>query len=274
MSNILSVFVLFAVLVIFPMFIFYLLVRAVRNPGTRWWGIVILFGILTCYCTTLVGIAGLIVGGNATGSAALERRYVSEFREVLGQTETLPEAVARMDEISAGDDYQIREPEKNLRFRYVWLLGGCFLFAGANLMMFGPGRREKRHPADCIVMILAAQVVFLTGIWQIAWGNGYAYQATAFRRLLTEWHADIRLDAVPGTNAELAAGLSGEGEVKGMTGLWMRFRELSGEKVQFKSAGNEKPGENRAAANADGANPAENADGANPAENADGADVN
>jgi hypothetical protein len=115
-----------------------------------------------------------------------------------------------MDAAAATDEYQIREPDKNLRFRYVWLLGGCFLFAGANLMMFGPGRREKRHPADCIMMILAALVVFLTGVWQIAWGNGYAYQASAYRRLLTEWHKTIPPDAALASNAGLAAWLSVE----------------------------------------------------------------
>ena len=71
MPKILPVLVTLAVLVIFPAFIFYLLIRAVRDPKTRWWGIVILLAILTCYCTTMVGIAGLIVGGNSTGSAAL-----------------------------------------------------------------------------------------------------------------------------------------------------------------------------------------------------------
>lgn len=206
MDKILPVFGLLAVLVIFPVFIFYLLVRAIRAQ-VRWWGIVILLSILTCYCTTMVGVAGLIVGGNATGSAALERRYCEQFCEALAQTETLPEAVARMDAAAATDEYQIREPDKNLRFRYVWLLGGCFLFAGANLMMFGPGRREKRHPADCVVMIVAALVVFLTGIWQIAWGNGYAYQASSFRKHLTGWHENVRPDAIRETNAELAARL-------------------------------------------------------------------
>ena len=210
MNQILPVFVTLAVLAIFPVFIFYLLVRAIRNQGTRWWGIVILLGILTCYCTTLAGIGGLIVGGNATGSVALEHRYCEAFREALAQTETLPEAIARMDAASTSDEYLIPEPDKNLRFRYVWLLGGCFLFAGANLMLFGPGRREKRHPADCIMMILASLVVFLTGIWQIAWGNGYAYQASAYSRLLTEWHKTIPPDAALASNAKLAGRLFGE----------------------------------------------------------------
>jgi len=210
MPKILPVFVTLAILIIFPVFIFYLLVRAVRDRGTRWWGIVTLLAILTCYCTTLVGIAGLLIGGNATGSLKLERRYCEAFVETLKQTETLPEAIARMDAAATTDEYQIHEPDKNLRFRYVWLLGGCFLFAGANLMMFGPGRCEKRHPADCIMMILAALVVFLTGVWQIAWGNGYAYQASAYRRLLTEWHKTIPPDAALASNAGLAAWLSVE----------------------------------------------------------------
>ena len=209
MTKILPVFVTLAVLAIFPVFIFYLLVRAIRAQ-VRWWGIVILLAILTCYCTTLVGVAGLLIGGNASGSLKLERRYCEAFVETLTQTETLPEAIARMDAAAATDEYQIREPDKNLRFRYVWLLGGCFLFAGANLMMFGPGRREKRHPADCVMMILAALVVFLTGVWQIAWGNGYAYQASAYRRRLTEWHKTIPPDAALASNAKLAGRLFGE----------------------------------------------------------------
>ena len=209
MTKILPVFVVLAVLLVFPVFIFYLLVRAIRGQ-VRWWGIVILLAILTCYCTTLVGIVGMLVGGNATGSAKLEQRYCEAFVEALKQTETLPEVIARMDAAAATDEYQIHEPDKNLRFRYVWLLGGCFLFAGANLMMFGPGRREKRHPADCIMMILAALVVFLTGVWQIAWGNGYAYQASAYSRLLTEWHKTIPPDAALASNAKLAWKLFGE----------------------------------------------------------------
>jgi len=244
MTNILSVFVLFAVLVIFPVFIFYLLVRAIRGQ-VRWWGIVILLAILTCYCTTLVGVAGLLVGGNATGSAKLEQRYCEQFCEALTQKETLPEAIARMDAAAATDEYQIREPDKNLRFRYVWLLGGCFLFAGANLMMFGPGRREKRHPADCVMMILAALVVFLTGIWQIAWGNGYALQASAYRRLLAGWHETIRLDKIHASNAEIAAKIA-DGNVKSLNALWRVFLELSGEKIPGVQYNTEKPEEETA----------------------------
>ena len=260
--NILSVFVTLLVLVIFPVFIFFLFIRAVRDSKTRWWGIVILLAILTCYCTTWGALLGLNSGGVATGSMALEVRYCDAFREALLQTDTLPEAIARMDELSASDEYRIREPEKNLRFRYVWLLGGCFLFAGANLMMFGPGRRERRHAGDCIVMTVAALVVFLTGIWQVAWGNGYAYQASAYRRMLKEWHEGIRLDAIHETNAEIAAGLSGEGEVKSLNGLWRRFRELSGEQVQFEHPGAEKAGAENAAEIANAANPVENTNAA------------
>jgi hypothetical protein len=209
MSKFIAVSVTLAVLLIFPVFIFYLLVRAIRGQ-VRWWGIAILLAILTCYCTTMVGVAGLVIGSNATGSAALEQRYCEQFCEALKQTETLPEAIADMDAAAAADEYQIREPEKNLRFRYVWLLGGCFLFAGANFMMFAPGRREKRHPTDCMVMIVAALVVFLTGVWQIAWGNGYAIQASAYRRMLTEWHKTIPPDAALASNAKLAWKLFGE----------------------------------------------------------------
>ena len=230
MSNIIAVAVTIALFVIFPVFLFIMLVRAVRIPGTRWWGIVILLSLLTCYCTTMVAIAGMIVGGNATGSAALEQRYCEQFCEALTQMETLPEAIARMDAAAAADEYQIREPEKNLRFRYVWLLGGCFLFAGANFMMFAPGRREKRHPTDCMVMIVAALVVFLTGIWQIAWGNGYAYQAASYRRFLTGWHEGIQLNTIRATNLEIAAQLAGRG-VKNLNELRRMFRELSGEKL-------------------------------------------
>ena len=238
MSKILPVFVFLAVLIIFPVFIFYLLVRAIRGQ-VRWWGIVILLAILTCYCTTMVGVAGLLAGGNATASAALEERYCREFREALAQTETLPEATARMDAVSASDEYRIPEPDKNLRFRFVWLLGGCFLFAGANLMMFGPGRHEHRHPADCVVMTVAALVVFLTGIWQIAWGNGYAYQAMAYRGRLTGWHSGIRLDEIRETNGQIDAGLgagvmSGDSasprQIRTLNELEWLFRELSGEK--------------------------------------------
>ena len=244
MSNLLAVFVTFAILVIFPVFIFYLLVRAIRDTKTRWWGIIILLAILTCYCSTMVGIAGLLYGGNATGTVPMEHRYCSEFREALTQTETLPDAVARMDAASASDEYRVGEPDKNLRFRYVWLLGGCFLFAGANLMMFGPGRREKRHPADCIVMIIAALVVFLTGIWQVAWGNGYAFQAGVYHRMLTGWHTDIHWDAVHASNAEIAAKLNDD--VKSLNGLRLLFLELSGEKIPGKPAQN-KVGEKDAA---------------------------
>lgn len=235
--NFLSVFATLAVLVIFPVFIFWLLFRAIRDQGTRWWGIIILLSILTCYCTTFTGVAGLISGGNATGTAAMEEHYCGEFREALTQTETLPEALARMDAATASEEYQVKEPDRNLRFRFVWLLGGCFLFAGVNLMMFAPGRRERRHPMDCMVMIVAALVVFLTGIWQIAWGNGYAYQAGAYRRMLTGWHEKIRIDAIHATNAEIAARLS-EDKVKNLNGLWRTFLELSGETlpgVQVKS---------------------------------------
>ena len=230
MSNLIAILVVLALLVFFPAFLFILLVRAIRVSGMRWWGIVILLSLLTCYCTTMTAVAGLLVGANATGSAALERRYCEQFREALTRTETLPAALDRMDAASAADEYQIREPDKNLRFRYVWLLGGCFLFAGANLMMFAPGRREKRHPADCIVMIVAALVVFLTGIWQIAWGNGYAYQAASYRRFLTGWHEGIQLNTIRATNLEIAAQLAGRG-VKNLNELRRMFRELSGEKL-------------------------------------------
>ena len=241
MSNLIAILVVLALLVFFPAFLFILLVRAIRDQGTRWWGIVILLSLLTCYCTTMTAVAGLIVGSNATGSAALERRYCEQFCEILKQTETLPEAIARMDAASAADEYQIREPDKNLRFRYVWLLGGCFLFAGANLMMFAPGRRERRHPADCIVMIVAALVVFLTGIWQIAWGNGYAYQAASYRRFLTGWHEGIQLDAIRASNLEIAAKLAGHG-VKNLNELLRMFREFSGERLPGVPAGNGKAG--------------------------------
>ena len=262
MTKILPVFVTLAVLLIFPVFIFYLLVRAIRGQ-VRWWGIVILLAILTCYCTTMVGVAGLLIGGNATGSVKLEQRYCEVFVETLKQTETLPEAIARMDAASASDEYQIHEPDKNLRFRYVWLLGGCFLFAGANLMMFGPGRREKRHPADCIMMTVAALVVFLTGIWQIAWGNGYAYRASAYGRNLTGWYENIPLDAIRETNAEIAAELIADAaDVNSLNRLRRKFRELSGELVPFKPAGTEKAGENDSAETVDAANPAETADAA------------
>lgn len=260
MTSFLPVFVTVSVALLFPVLIFWMLVRAVSIPGTRWWGIVILLSLLTCYCMTMAGIAGMIVGGNATGSAALERRYCEQFCEALKQTETLPEAIARMDAAAATDEYQIREPDKNLRFRYVWLLGGCFLFAGANLMMFAPGRRERRHPADCIVMIVAALVVFLTGIWQIAWGNGYAYQAASYRRFLTGWHKSIPLDEIRASNAEIAAWLSGDGRVNGIDELSMRIRLLSAEPDYLMRAGEtEKPEEKSA--------PAEPSEVENSAEN-------
>ncbi|MBP5586061.1 MAG: hypothetical protein J6Y92_06885 [Lentisphaeria bacterium] len=251
MSKMIPVFVTLAVPILFLVLIFYLLVRAIRTPGTRWWGIVILLAILTCYCTTMVGIAGMIVGSNATGSAALERHYCEQFCEALKQTETLPEAIACMDAAAATDEYQIHEPDKNLRFRYVWLLGGCFLFAGANLMMFGPGRREKRHTGDCIMMILAALVVFLTGIWQIAWGNGYAFQASAFHRFLTGWHETIRLDEIRASNEEIAAWLSGDGRVKGIDELFMRIRLLSVEPEHLTREKTEKQDDADASAPAD-----------------------
>lgn len=237
MSNLIAVVVTLALFVVFPVFIFILLVRAVRNPGMRWWGIVILLSILTCYCTTMTAVVGLIVGGNATGTAAMDQHYCERFREVLTQTETLHETFARMDAAAASEEYQVKEPDKNLRFRYVWLLGGCFLFAGANLLMFGPGRCEKRHPTDCIVMIVAALVVFLTGIWQIAWGNGYAFQASLHRRMLTGWHDGISPDAVHATNAEIAAKLSEDG-VTSLNRLRMRFLELSGQKTPRASGKN------------------------------------
>ena len=237
MGSILGIIVVIALVIIFPVILFYLFVRSIRVPGTRWWGIVLLLSLLTCYCTTIVGVVGLIAGGNATGSATMEEHYCEEFRTALTQTDDLPAAIARMDAASATDAYQVKEPSKNLRFRYVWLLGGCFLFAGANLLMFGPGRRERRNPADCIVAVIAALVVFLTGIWQIAWGNGYAYQASAYRKMLTEWHAKLRPDAIHASNAEIAAILTEKG-VRGLNGLWAAFLELSGEKVPGLPGGN------------------------------------
>ena len=249
MSNLIAIIVVFAVLVIFPAFLFILLIRAIRIPGTRWWGIVILLSLLTCYCTTVTAIIGMIVGGNATGSAAMDRHYCEEFREALTQTETLPEAIARMDAAAASDEYQIGAPDRNLWFRYVWLLGGCFLFAGANLMMFGPGRRERRHPMDCMVMIVVALVVFLTGVWQIAWGNGYAFQASSYRRMLTGWHDKINLDAIRAPNAEIAAKLD-ENEVKSLNGLRFAFLELTGETFPGVQVKTEKPDEEAAPADA------------------------
>ena len=240
MSNLIAIFVVLALLVIFPAFLFIMLVRAVRISGTRWWGIVILLSLLTCYSSTVTAIAGLIVGGNATGSAVLERRYCEEFRVALTQTETLPAAIERMDAAAVSDEYQVGAPDINLRFRYVWLLGGCFLFAGANFMMFAPGRRERRHPTDCIVMIVAALVVFLTGVWQIAWGNGYAFQSSSYRRMLTGWHDKISMDAIHVSNPEIEAKLVQNG-VKSLNGLWAAFRELSGEKVPGIPTENRKP---------------------------------
>ena len=248
MSNLISIFVALVVPVIFPVFLFIMLVRAIRDQGTRWWGIVILLSLLTCYCTTVAAIAGLIVGGNATGSAALERHYCDEFREFLTQTDTLPEAIARMDAV-ASDQYQIGAPDKNLRFRYVWLLGGCFLFAGANFMMFAPGRRERRHPTDCIVMIVAALVVFLTGVWQIAWGNGYAFQSSSYRRMLTGWHEKIDLNAIRASNEEIAAKLAENG-VKSLDGLRIAFLELTGETFPGVQVKKEKQDEQAAPADA------------------------
>ena len=230
MTNLISVLVVLALLLFFPLLIFWMLVRAVREPGTRWWGIIILLSLLTCYCTTMVGFAGLVLGGNATGSAEMEQRYCERFREALTQTETLSDAIARMDAAAASDEYRVREPDRTYRFRFVWLLAGCFLFAGANLMMFAPGRRERRNPTDCMVMIVAALVIFLTGIWQIAWGNGYSFQAGAYHRVLTGWHDKIDFDAIHATNAEIAAKLAEDG-VRGLNGLWSAFLELSGEKA-------------------------------------------
>ena len=233
MGSIIGIFVVIAMVTIFPALLFYLFIRAIRVPGTKWWGIVILLSLLTVYLTCAVGVVGLIVGGNATGSTAMEQQYCRQFLDTLAKTETVRAAVAEMDStVSAGEEYLVKEPAKNLRFRYVWLLGGCFLFAGANLLMFGPGRREHRHPSDCIVAVLAALVVFLTGIWQIAWGSGYAYQAAAFRKMLTEWHAKIDLNAIKATNAEIAAKLTEDG-VMGLNGLWREFLELSGEKTPW-----------------------------------------
>ena len=246
MSSFIAIFMVLALLLAFPVFLFWMLVRAVREPGTRWWGIIILLSLLTCYCTTMVGFIGLVVGGNATGSAEMEQRYCEQFREALTQTESLPDAIARMDAAAASDEYRVKEPDRNYRFRFVWLLAGCFLFAGANLMMFAPGRREHRHPTDCMVMIVAALVIFLTGIWQIAWGNGYSFQAGAYHRILTGWHDKINFDAIHATNAEIAAKLAEDG-VKGLNGIWSAFLELSGEKVpgqpNRKRGEAEKPGD-------------------------------
>ena len=239
MLSFLPVFVTVSLLLLFPVFIFWMFIRAIRIPGTRWWGIVTLLSLLTCYCTTFTALLGLFTGSNQTGSAELEHRYCTQFRETLEQTDDLSEAFARMDAASADDDCRILAPEKDLRFRYVWLLGGCFLFAFANLLLFGPGQRERRHPADCTVAVFAALVVFLTGIWQIAWGNGYAYRASEYRRMLTEWHKGLQPDAVHASNAEIAAKLSGEYRVRSLLELRNFFRILVDEEA--KAAG-KKPG--------------------------------
>ena len=55
MGNILGIFVVIAMVTIFPAFLFYLFIRAIRVPGTRWWGIVILLALLTAYLTCVVG---------------------------------------------------------------------------------------------------------------------------------------------------------------------------------------------------------------------------
>jgi len=240
MSNLLAIFVTVALILLFPVFIFWMLVRAIRIPGTRWWGIVILLSILTCYCTTFAALGGLFIGGSATGSAALEQMYCKQFRAMLAQTEDLSEALAGMDAASASEAYRIAPPEKDLRFRYVWLLGGCFLFAFANLMLFGPGRREHRHAADCSVAIFAALVVFLTGVWQIAWGSGYAHQAAFYRRMLTDWHRGVQPDAIRLSNAEIAAKLSDETSVRSLLDLENAFRELEAE--AGKASGTKEPG--------------------------------
>ena len=112
MGNILGIFVVIAMVTIFPAFLFYLFIRAIRVPGTRWWGIVILLALLTAYLTCVVGIAGLIVGGNATGSAAMEQMYCREFVATLAKTDTVRQAVADMDAtVSAAEEYLVKEPE-------------------------------------------------------------------------------------------------------------------------------------------------------------------
>ena len=227
MSNFLSVFVTTTLILLFPVFIFWMLVRAIRAPGMRWWGIATLLSILTCYCTTFVALGGFFAGSRATGSAELERNYCEEFRATLAQTEDLSEALARMDAASAADGYRIAPPDKNLRFRYVWLLGGCFLFAFANYLLFGPTHREHRHTADCSVAIFAALVVFLTGVWQIAWGTGYAHQSSFYRDMLMRWHRGVQPDAVSLSNAEIAAKLSDDNvRVRSLLDLRNIFREL------------------------------------------------
>ena len=90
MSSFIAIFMVLALLLAFPIFLFWMLVRAVREPGTRWWGIIILLSLLTCYCTTMVGFIGLVVGGNATGSAEMEQRYCEQFREALARTQGVP----------------------------------------------------------------------------------------------------------------------------------------------------------------------------------------
>ena len=226
MLTFLSVFVTITLALLFPVFIFWMLVRAIRFSGMRWWGIVTLLSILTCYCTTAAALGGLFVGSSATGSAALERNYCKDFRATLARTEDLSEALAGMDAASASDAYRIPPPDKDLRFRYVWLAGGCFLFAFANLLLFGPAHREHRHTADCSVAIFAALVVFLTGVWQIAWGNGYAHQTAFYHRMLTDWHKGVQPDAVHLSNAEIAAKLSDESRVRSLLELENIFREL------------------------------------------------
>ena len=101
MGSILGIIVVIALVIVFPLLIFYLFIRSISVPGTRWWGIVLLLSLLTCYCTTIVAVVGLIVGGNATGSVALEEHYCEEFRAALAQTDDLPAAIARMDAASA-----------------------------------------------------------------------------------------------------------------------------------------------------------------------------
>ena len=113
MGSILGIFVVIAMVTIFPAFLFYLFIRAIRIPGTRWWGIVTLLALLTAYLTCVVGIAGMIAGGNATGSAAMEQRYCKEFVATLAKTDTVRQAVADMDAtVSSGEEYQVKEPEK------------------------------------------------------------------------------------------------------------------------------------------------------------------
>ena len=98
-------------------------------------------------------------------------------------------------------------------------------------------------------MIVAALVIFLTGIWQIAWGNGYALQASAYRRLLTGWHEAIRLDEIHASNAEIAAKLADD-NAKNLNALWRVFLELSGEKIPGVQSKTEKPEDEAAPADA------------------------